>query len=108
MSEGQSAKGNQTSSLFALSSWPELSYALFQKIKWNVIGLSSRAPQLFNHAHRAVGIKAVHHDRRCSLEFRPRRQKRRDGITGPLIVRSFRAVMLRHQIVIEKNRVIIS
>src|SRR5437660_10089685 len=81
---------------FTILSRPEVSYALFQKMKWNVIGLSSRAPQLFDHAHRAVGIKAVHHDRCGALEFRPRRQKRSDGITGALIVRSFRAVMLRH------------
>ena len=42
---------------------PKVPNPVFQKMKWNVFSLSARSSQFFDHAHGAVGIKAMHHDR---------------------------------------------
>ena len=70
--------------------------------------MAAGASQFFNHAHRALRIEAVHHNSGRTLKFRMRGEKVRDGIARPGVIVSCRPVMLRLQIVIEKDRIVSS
>src|SRR5437660_10231299 len=83
---------------FTALTWPVVLKSLLEKMKRNVLGVSSRGAKLFDHAHCPVGVKAVHHDRRWTLQFRPRGKKRGDRIASTLVVGLGRAIVLRHQI----------
>lgn len=84
----------------------EISNPLFEKMEGYIVGLSSSPPELFDHAHGTISVKAMDHDGRRSLQVRTRRQKRRDCIPRPFVIRFSRAVVLGHQVVIEKDRII--
>jgi len=75
-------------------------------MKGNVLGRSARAAKFLDHAHRAIGVKTVHHDRRRALEVGTRSEKRRDRITRALVVGLGRAIVFGYQVMIEKDRIV--
>src|SRR2546422_10921889 len=85
---------------------PEVLDSFFEEMKWNVIDLPAGCSQLLNHAHCAIGIEAVHHDRRGTLQFGMCSQERSDGVSTAFVIRFGSSVMLRYQVVIKKDRII--
>src|SRR5436853_5814532 len=94
-------------SRFTISSRPVIPDSIFEEMEGNVLGLSAGVAKFFNHAHRAIGVEAMHHNCRGALQVRPRSQKVGDSVTGALVVRRLGTIMLGHQIMIEKNRIVL-
>src|SRR2546421_590065 len=75
-------------------------------MKWNVLGVSAGSPQFLDHAHGAVGIEAVHHYGRGTLQLGMRGQERSYGEAGAFVIRLGRSIVFGHQVMIQKDRIV--